>query len=129
MHSYNVHFKEQFYAHRKNLFTDTCGCRLFIPPCSNIYEKKCTKKLNLFPKSLLKRLVFIFFGIHIQKTFLNVHRSIRILSIQLSRNFVFECKFKIHSKILDKLFLIWLSFLQLKLIEKIYSVVKYVCFV
>ena len=37
-----------------------------------------------------------------QKTFLNVHKSIRILSLELSSNFVFVCKFRIYSETLDR---------------------------
>ena len=129
MLSRNMHFKVQFYCHCNNPFMDECGCRLCILPCSNVYEKKCTKKIKFIAQIFVKKLVFIFFGILIQKTLLIFHRSIRILSFQLSRNFVFVCKFKVHSEISDKIVSNWLSFLQFKLMEKIYSVVKYVCFV
>ena len=37
-----------------------------------------------------------------QKTFLNVHRSIQSLSLNLSSNFVFVSEFRIHSETLDK---------------------------
>ena len=37
-----------------------------------------------------------------QKKFLSVHGSIRILSHKFSSNFDFVCKFKIHSETLDK---------------------------
>ena len=48
-----------------------------------------------------------------QKTFLDVHRSIQILSLKLNSNFVFVCKYRIYSETLDKVISILVKFLAI----------------
>ena len=96
---HNMHFEVQFYGRRKNPFTGACGRRLCnVHPCSNVLEKKLKQKIKFIAQICVKILFFIFIGIII----LNVHRSIRIVLLQFSGNFVFVCKLRIHSETLDK---------------------------
>ena len=59
-----------------------------------------------------------------QKTFLNVSRSFRILSLKSSSSFVFACKFRIYSETLDKVISDLVEFLTILANWKNCSVVK-----
>ena len=110
MHGHhNVHFEVQFYGHRKNPFIDACGHRLWIPAL--MYTKRNAKKSKFIAQIFVRKLFFIFAGMLIQKTFLNADKSIQILSFQLSRNFVFVCKFRIHPEILNEVIFNLVKFL------------------